>query len=770
MLDFLSSLGVDTAGFDQWGLHLAGLESRLTWVLILAAAIVLVLWTRSSVSDVHSAWRRVFLAALQAAAMALLVLILLQPAIRLAKVAEIKERVAVAVDTSESMSLPAGGGRSRARAALGFLDGNRRFFEELESEYALTYFGFDSGLHRMESRPEEIRPAGEGTDIMAAVSGLADPGPGTPLAGVILISDGADTRRMDPDREAGMEELLGNYPSPVNTVFSGGGVKVTDLAIIEARHDDYGFVHNPFQMMVKVRAEGSPAKEVPVIFRQDDKMLSTKTLKLTPGQEQAEATLGFTPRQVGEFMFSVEVPPVAGELTRKNNLIRFPLKVLRDKVRVLYIVGNPSWDERFLRGSLKKDPSVDLVSFYILREHWDDYRSRQEEVSLIPFPTHKLFTEELDTFDMVIWQNFRGSRYMTGNYGKYMSELNRFVKKRGGAFLMIGGHRAFFGQGRMDPKLRDLLPVEPADPAPNYVQDEFKVQVTDEGLRHPIMDVGEGRGQAAAIWSDMPELGGYNRVERAKPDALVLAVHPTERAGEERLPVVAVQEAGAGRVMAIMTDTTWHWNFVAVGEGMSNKPYQRFYENSLRWLLRDPEMRLITLSAEPGRVKPGQRVKVVLTVLDHSYQPTDDADVSVKVEQEPEGSGLELPGIERFGIGKYRMEVVPEKEGGYRLRARAEIDGRSLGTDHVVFEAAKDSIEWKDVRPRPGLLESISKATGGAAITASGDADDLVFSRKSVEQVIGVRDVPLWDNPAVFLLCFGMLVSGWYLRRKWGLR
>lgn len=776
MIEWLSALGIDTAGFDRWSVHLSGLSSWPVRVLLVVALVCLAAWTWSSIRDVASRPRRVFLACWQAVTFLLLLLLLMQPAIRLSKLARIRDRAVVLIDTSASMTLPSGEkGRTRSDEAADFLNDNARFFQKLEKDLSLCYMGFDSQLREFDSLPQSLTAEGEGTDIMSALSSARGEGGRAPLAGVVLISDGADTRKLGA-REAGVDlvseaaALLEGFGAPVNTVRVGLGGAVDDLSIAEVKHDDYGFVHNPFEVLVRVRSQGDLTPQVPVIFRQGNQVLATKTIELEPGRREAEAELSFIPRQVGEFMFSVEIPEVEGELTSANNLVRFPLRILRDKVRILYICGNPSWDERFLRAVLKKNPSVDLVSFYILREHWDDYRARQEEVSLIPFPTHDLFTKELDTFDMVIWQNFRGPAYMPGKYPEYMRSLAGFVRERGGAFLMIGGHRAFFGQGRMDPMLEGILPVESADPVPNYLEDEFKVEVTEAGLRHPIMQVGEGPFDVSEVWSQMPEIEGYNRVKRAVPGALVLAVHPTERGPEGKLPIVAVREVGAGRVMTVMTDYSWEWNLVAVGEGLSNKPYQRFWENALRWLLQDPEMRLLSLSSDRGKVAPGEPVSMTLEVLDESYNPTDRAEPRLEVVEQPEGSDLQLSLPERFGAGKYRVVVRPQVPGGYRVRAAADLEGRSLGHDDVIFEAARESAEWMEVMPRPDLLEAISKATGGVTITPHEDPEGFSFSRRSAQQVIGTRDVPLWDNAMVFGVAFAMLAIGWYLRRKWGLR
>jgi uncharacterized membrane protein len=775
-LSWLTWLGVDTRGFDRWELIWPGLESKATLALAALALIAAALWLRSSVRDLASRPRRWFLLVWQLLALALLTGLMLRPAIQLARVARVTDRVAVAIDASASMTLPGAGGGARSAEAFAFLRKNAEFLGRLEREFLVSYYVFDRDLRELSGRPaEEVKGTGKATDLVAAISGAGAAG-AAPLAGVIVISDGADTTRLGERFRSGKGEesvkaLLADFPAPINTVLCGGGGEIRDLAIVQARHDDYGFVHNPFEVLVKVRSEGGLVTQAPVVFKQGEKVLASKTIALAPGQTEAEATLSFTPRQVGEFMFSVEIPAVAGELTAANNVVRFPLKVLRDKVRILYLCGNPSWDERFLRQTLKKDPAVDLISFYILREYWDNFQARQEEVSLIPFPTDELFTQELDTFDMVIWQNFRGAMYMPGNYSRYMGILNKYIRERGGALLMLGGHRAFFGRGLMDPMLTDLLPVVPDDRVPNYAEGEFKPGLTETGKRHPIMAVGEGGEDPAETIGREPALLGFNRVKQAAPDALTLAVHPFERGADgQLLPLIAVREVGAGRVAAVMTDYTWMWSLTAAGMGLSTKPYQRFWENTVRWLLQDPEMRLITFSAEQGRVAPGDPLAATIEVLDETYHPTDQAQVKVEVLEQPPGSNLQLPAPEPFGVGKYRLAVVPLAAGGYRLRASATLKGRELGHDDLIFEAAEESAEWRDVLPRPEILAELARASGGTAIASGGDVAGFNFKRSALEQVTGAREVPLWDNWVVFALVFVVLVLAWFLRRKWGLR
>ncbi len=132
-------------------------------------------------------------------------------------------------------------------------------------------------------------------------------------------------------------------------------------------------------------------------------------------------------------------------------------------MRVLHLCGRPSWDQRFLRAMLRRDPNVDLVSFFILRTETDEQPWNRDELSLIPFPTFEIFEEQLRSFDLVIFQNFNFAPY---GVEPFLPGVRDYVEE-GGAIAMIGGDLSFASGGYGLTALRDVLPVElpPVPPA-----------------------------------------------------------------------------------------------------------------------------------------------------------------------------------------------------------------------------------------------------------------------------------------------------------------
>src|SRR6185312_7387445 len=161
--------------------------------------------------------------------------------------------------------------------------------------------------------------------------------------------------------------------------------------------------------------------------------------------------------ETGQFVYTVSVTVLPGEAVTANNSRSFVLKVIRDRMRVLLVVGRPSWDERFLRGLLKQDPNVDLVSFFILRSSTNNTKAGENELSLIPFPVREIFHDQLKTFDVVIFQNFaHRDRAYASQVDQFLPDIRDYVLE-GGAFAMIGGENSFGDGHYNDTELADIL-------------------------------------------------------------------------------------------------------------------------------------------------------------------------------------------------------------------------------------------------------------------------------------------------------------------------
>ena len=736
----------------------------LLTVLVLAGVVLAVLGLRRE----PSALRRRVLLVLRLLAGAMALFFLLEPGLRQLAQVRVKNRLAVLVDRSASMGFPVHpDGQTRAAAAAEALDRFAPGLEALRDRYQVEVLGFSPELAPVSSEALRTPGSGNRTDLMAALRALkaTDTGGSRKLAGAILLSDGADNAELQGGLQTRQSEELGGLGFPVSTVRVGEPALV-DLAVEAVKVDDFAFVRNAVTVDLELHARGLRGRDVPVVLQREGLTVGTRTVHLDQDDQRTPVSFTFTPDQTGRFVYTVGAPVFPGEAVVENNTRSFVLKVIRDRVRVLLVVGRPSWDERFLRGLLKQDPNVDLVSFYILRTSADDTQTRnpERELSLIPFPMEEIFDTKLHTFDVVVFQNF-GYAEPALSIASYERNLEQYVAG-GGALLVIGGDHAF-GEGRAAyPVLDRALPVDPSGtPA---VVEPFKIKLTPDGLRHPVMRVQTTESGTQGSWDELPPASGMNMV-RVKQGATVLLAHPTLKVDGQPAPVLALWDHGRGRAMAMMTDDSWTWAFTARRTGEQNRHYDRFWGNALRWLVRDPDLTSLQISADPPTVEPGHPVGAVVTARQPDYQPAASAEVRVDLFSIADRRVLQTRTAAAGPDGVARVVFEPVPPGAYKLRATARLGGRDLGEAEDAVAVRSVGPEMADASVRTELLADIARATGGRAYQLPmGGFPDAPLLDPPLIEVGRSKDAPLWDRWG-WLVALAVLLGGeWFLRRRFG--
>ena len=389
-------------------------------------------------------------------------------------------------------------------------------------------------------------------------------------------------------------------------------------------------------------------------------------------------------------------------------------------------------------------------------------------MSLIPFPTRELFEEQLGSFDLIIFQNFtyRGYRMR-----QYLPLIRNYVRE-GGGFVMLGGDISFASGGYASTPIADFLPVTlPAGRDGLVLEERFRPVVTPAGRYHPITALNLTPEENRSTWAAMPKLAGINRVAGLHSEASALLAHPTAKSGQVAAPVAAVRNYGKGRVLAVMTDSTWRWDFQSFGAGKDNRHYYKFWGNAIRWLIRDPDLKPIRVSTDKDRYPLGTTVTAVVKLMGIDYQPARSAEVTLVAQARANGRRAAAKPIKIKGktneAGEFIGRFKVEDDGPWDLTATAE--GREIDGDQAVFVVATDPIELTSTAPRPEILAALAQIGNGRAQTLDDDLDDLTRKKPRLLQVNRRKDLPLWSNAWLLLLAIFAPSGEWFLRRRWGL-
>ena len=738
-------------------------------VLVVAAALAVLGLTFWSYRGEQRWGVRLGLTSARLLSLAAVLLLVLQPAVQLRNVTRLPNHVAVLVDRSHSMAVrERRDGPSRWHLTRALLTASAPRLRSWRTRRVVKLFSFGASLRPLaEPLSGQVLPTDRATRIQAALSELDRQYRGKDLAAAIVISDGIDNGRLGGRKvPASSTKFLVGLSFPVHTVWVGRR-DIRDLAVAEIYADHFGFVRNAMRVELDLVVLGMDLKRVPVTLSGGGVEVARKVVPIRKGRSRYRVKLEFVPQKVGKYVYTVKVPLHDGEAVAENNSRSFVLKVIRDRIRVLQLCGRPSWDERFLRQLLKRDPNVDLISFFILRTPSDLTMVDPHELSLIPFPTEELFLRELGSFDLVLLQNFNYGPY---GIGSYLPHLARYVRQ-GGGLAMIGGDRSFSSGGYADTVLAPVLPVSllPGSAGRGRLVsvEDFKPTITDRGQDHPILQVGRDRGRSMKVLAGLPALSGVNLVAGPSPGAAVLLAHPSLKDSQGNpMAVLAASEAGKGRTLALTTDTSWHWAFHAVGQGGTRQAYDRFWRNTIRWLIRDPELKYLRVIAHKDRVRLGTPVKVVIRAYNPDYSPAAAVKVDHEFARHPGGKGKQGAAV-TDSQGEIQLELPVTERGAYRVRATAMLGGRRNSAQTLVLVDPAGP-EEREPAARADVLRHVARVTGGTFFERPARLPALSFRDPRILQVNWRKDVELWNRWWFLLLAVALLGAEWLLRRRHG--
>jgi hypothetical protein len=358
------------AGFNEWRLALGATShlGRLGVAFLFVAAGLAIVVSMLSLAEERRG-RGAVLLALRVLGVLACLLTALQPTIELRQVTRLPNRVAVLVDASRSMEVrPPDGGPSRAERAAAMLErAAPRLAAWQQAGHEVDIYSFGENVSPATAQSLREPPGADATRIGEALGDVRARYAGRDLGAVVVISDGIDTGRIgEGPLDVATRTAIEALGAPVHTV--GLGEKsLRDLSVAAVLADQFAFVRTPASIEAVIRQSGLPDRQVEVTLERDGRPVASRSVVLRGDRSEEKIAFDWLPDHPGNFVFRISTPVLAGEALKINNEQSFALKVIRDRVRVLHLSGRPSWDERFLRSMLRRDPNVDLVSFFILR-------------------------------------------------------------------------------------------------------------------------------------------------------------------------------------------------------------------------------------------------------------------------------------------------------------------------------------------------------------------------------------------------------------------
>ena len=748
--------------FERGELVLADSPGAVAAVLVAAVvgAAALVVYSRAP-SRVARRDRAV-LATLRVAAIALVALCLLRPALELSEAVPQRNVLAVLLDDSRSMRIPDQDGAPRAAwVRAGFADPASEVMRQLGERFQLRVFRFAAAPQPL-GDAAALAGDGSATRLALALREARAELAGIPLAGLVVVSDGADNAPADETPAAPgtwpLAEAAGSVP--VFTVGVGQERFERDIAVRRVEAPRTALAGATLVIDVTISQRGYAGQVVDLVVEDEGRIASTQRLTLPDDGEAAPVRVRVPLAEPGMRRLSVRIAPREGELIAENNARDALVRVDSRPERILYLEGEPRFEMKFIRRAIDGDSALQLVTLQRTAENKFLRLGVRDSLELVTgFPATR---EELFAFRGVVLGSVEASFFTL----EQLRMLADFVSTRGGGLLLLGGRRAFAEGGYAGTPLADVMPVALA-PARDGVEPYFgtlRVEPTSAGAAHPATQVAASLEESAARWRTLPEVTTVNRLGATKPGATTLLQGRGAEVPDQ--PVLVWQRYGRGLVIALPVQDSWLWQMHA-DVPLEDETHETFWRQMLRWLVSEtPGQLALTPSADD--VEPGETVSLRAEVSDALYLKKNDARVVAHVTA-PSGARTELPMDWRVDRdGEYGATFTPAEEGRHVIEVEARIGDRVV-TDTAAIDAGESRREWFDAEMRAPLLRRLAEETGGRFYTpATVDAlpQDVVFTESGT--TVRTRK-ELWDMPAVFLLLIGLVGGEWMWRRARGL-
>lgn len=691
--------------------------------------------------------------------------------------------LAILVDRSQSMTLPADEARSRYEVENQVLQQLLSQLSDFDDSLDLRLLSFAAQTRELTLGPEVMNelkaaPDGNETRIGTALFSAVRAAGGKPLAGVILIGDGVEMRSASgadahetastsDDNEQGGARLLASLDVPLFTVPTGPPGDLQQLRDIEIDGLPESFSmfsgnESSIDFVVRTRAMSGTNVKLNLSLQREDGSkpfeVATRIVTPTESDQAAAQKIPVVAPEPGRYRLTVKAEPQEGETLLTNNAQVAFVDVRKGGGRLLYLEGQPRPEQLFLLRALRRFPDLQVTYRWLALD-----RPEQWPISL-----GGLLTGE--RFDLIIIGNLPAAAI--GD--EQLQQIQESVGK-GSALLMIGGPQTFAAGGYATSKLAQALPIKLDASLTDHAESIIAVPTQ----AHPITQLAVDPSLAAQqkFWSGLPKFVGSNRFADARiaPGVQVLLETPDEE------PLLVVGEYGSGRVATFAIDSTWRW-----WRQQQSESHRRFWRQMMLWLLnRDgTDDQLIELRLAHRRIPQEQAIEYQIIQSGNEQLSAKELHVEVlqagKVVEAARAEPLETslqsgdasiagklaglaPGVYQLAVSK----VTPSGQSESNTPL-AVVSFQVVSNDGELRQPYADHVYLSQ-------LASLTSAAGGAMFMPN-ETDQLISDIKQLRrrsEAPIAKKYRIADTPAtawpLFIGITALLAVEWYLRRRWGL-
>ncbi len=684
--------------------------------------------------------------------LALLFWVMLLPGRKQSSIEKIRPRFFVLLDTSASMGQnhDAQSSETRWQKAQAFLGLGWTRTLRARCQLEVYPFATELGTPITLEQAADLAPSGGATLLNASLTRLFERARGQEVAGVLILSDGVDTRERRgtwADAPWPAPLYVAELETPTETD------EIPDVRVEALETPRRAVVDWDTTLTATVAGNGIRGESFAVLLLRNGKAVEQATVQLPPDGGSRDLQFTLPHPEIGAEVWTVRIPPLPREAQTNDNELAIAVDVLDAQNRVLFLENTPRFESKHVARELYANRNITPLAYFRgpggVFISYGDKPGRLLDVS----------AEQLRENKIIILGDF-DTDALDAEKCRVITE---FVEQ-GGSLILLGGDRLWGAKGIAATALAKLLPFT-RTPGPAR-EGRTAVRWTAEGRAHPAF------ANNPNVPADLPPV--LTVFAGAVPNAAAFTLVEAETEGGAE-PLLLSRVYGQGKVLAILTDSLWRWAM----QPAADKPYALFWRQIIEWMspsAEDTGQYSLELFTDAAAIAVGEPAMLQARLIEPAGAMPRTWKIACNV-LSPSGrsiplafSGRLIPGPGGRDTQGYVAQFTPEEAGNWKAVASVEIDGRTVESSPCFFSARAVSQETVEKPADVRVLRALSRS-GGGRYAPPEELDNILRDlHVSDKQERRMEYTSLWQNRWLLGCLIGLLALEWLLRKLGGMK
>jgi hypothetical protein len=672
--------------------------------------------------------KRAMLIVLRSLALVLLLFIIFEPILTLAKKKILEPVNLIFLDNSRSIQI--NDGTARSKTIKDFVKGIKD--NNLEGNSELYTFGSITKTLSYDSL-QKLNYEESSTNFSKIFSNISKINKN--ISSIVIVSDGVITDGSDPLQSAIRLNI------PVFTVGTGDSTSRNDVEVKNVLYNEIIYAQTPTSIVASIANTGFANRNVNASLYENNTFIEQKNISLSSdGVQNVDFT--YTPKTSGEEKLCVVVSNTPGEFTFANNKKVFFIKVLSNKVKVLLIAGSPSSDVSFIKNSLKADDNLSVSS--ITQLALDKFIEKNDRQKLL---------DSANVLFLVGFPSKETPQQLLNSVLRKISDLDKpyFITLSSGIdFLRLKTlqNELSFNINKVNSDYLEIQPIISATQSDN-----------------PLLQ--NNASNSIEAWNNLPPVYQPNVDLKSKPESEIISKVKINNVPVDR-PLILTRILGSKKSIAILAKDIWRWKLETAPKNLDL--FDRLILSSVRWLNTKEDHKQFSIKTAKKLYSPGEQVEFNAQIYDQTFNPVIDADVNVSIKSDNKSFEVNLNSI---GSGLYEGIFQTNQTGDFTFTGWGYKNNYKLGSDNGKFNIGETDIEMVNPTMNSDYLSLLANQTGGKFFYNS-NYHNLYSILKEItshssKDKIEVSDINLWSNEWLLITSIIAFALEWFFRKRWGM-